>query len=114
LGYDAFLSAVWGGAYASPFIGLIVGVVFRHAGSLSLLRRALLSLLSLYLAAVLFGLAVGIYDAFFRDIPDRIVSAVIIQAILAVLWGLTFAGWVLILWPLSFLNHSLLWKVVRS
>jgi hypothetical protein len=108
LGTDAFPAAARGGLYASPFIGLIIGLSFKRAGSFHVIGKVLFSLLSLYLAASLFGLAVGMYDAL-RDIPDRIPSAVVIQAVLAYLWGLTFLGWVVILWPLAFLNHTLLW-----
>jgi hypothetical protein len=108
----SFPEAARGGLYASPLIGVIIGITFKRAGRLQLAGKVFVSLLSLYLAVSLFGLAVGVYDAF-RGLPNRILSAVIIQAILAYLWGLTFFGWVIILWPLAFLNHSLLWWAVN-
>lgn len=38
------------------------------------------------------------------------VSATPIEHVLAVLWGLTFGGYALVLWPLSFFNHRLVWQ----
>jgi hypothetical protein len=37
-------------------------------------------------------------------------SAALIELVLAVLWGLTFGGYALVLWPLSFFNHRLVWQ----
>ena len=34
----------------------------------------------------------------------------LIEHVLAVLWGLTFGGCALVLWPLSFFNHRLVWQ----
>jgi hypothetical protein len=101
-------SNITGGMLASPFIGLAVGLLLRPAYKLGNKWRALLSLLALYFTAALFGLAVGLYDAFWRDIPNRITHAVILQSVLAYLWGLTFLFYFVLLWPLAFLNHRLL------
>ena len=107
---------VWGGIVVSPFIGLVVGRVapwLRPSSWLgSKLGRAFASLVGLYLAVSLFGLAVGVYDLATGDIEHRITSAVVIQAVLGVLWGVTFTGYVVILWPLAYLNHILLWRVL--
>ena len=75
-------------------------------------RVAFASLVGLYVAVSLFGLAVGVYDLATGDIEHRIASAVVIQAVLGVLWGVTFTGYVVILWPLAYLNHILLWRVL--
>jgi hypothetical protein len=36
-------------------------------------------------------------------------SAVLIEDLLGILWGLTFGGYALVRWPLSFFNHRLVW-----
>ena len=108
---------VWGGMLASPFIGILVGVMVERLHGLSTPKRVLISLASLYLAACLFGVAVGVFDLLtgvnagpgWRRIP----SAVVIQSALGVLWGLTFTGYFLLLWPLSYANHVLVWNIAR-
>ncbi len=107
IGRHSMMPFILGGIVASPFIGLLAGLVYRRACNSSLANRVFFSLLTLYLAAALFGLASGITDAF-RTIPSRMPSAVIIQTVLATLWGVTFTGYVFLLWPLSFFNHALL------
>jgi hypothetical protein len=116
---------VWGGIVVSPLIGLAVG---RAAACLrpssnpaklgsrlgSKLGRAFVSLAGLYIAASLFGLAVGVYDLATGDSEHRIASAVVIQSVLGVLWGVTFTGYVVILWPLAYLNHTLLWRLLPA
>jgi hypothetical protein len=37
-------------------------------------------------------------------------SAALIEHVLAVLWGLTFGGYALVLWPVSFFNHRRVWQ----
>jgi hypothetical protein len=108
LASGAFGEIVTGGLVAAPLIGLVVGFLYRPAYRLPKPAQALGALLTLYLAVALFGLAVGAFDAFWRDIPDRITSAVILQAMWAALWGVTFTGYVLLLWPLAVFNHRLL------
>lgn len=107
LGSATFGPVIWGGVIASPVIGLIVGLAFRRIRRLGFGKRAFMSLVSLYCAATLFGLAVGLFDLA-RDVPDRVASEVVTQAVLAVLWGVTLTGYLLILWPLSYLNFILL------
>lgn len=114
---------VWGGIIVSPLIGLAVGRAATwlrpssnpaKLGSKlgSKLGRAFVSLAGLYIAASLFGLAVGMYDLATGDTAHRIATAVVMQSILGVLWGVTFTGYVLILWPLAYLNHTLLWRLL--
>jgi hypothetical protein len=103
---------IWGGVFASPLIGLVVGLLFRWTLGLGRWARVLGALLSLYFAATLFGLAVGLYDIN-RDSLHRIPSAVVLQAVAGVLWGITFTGYVVILWPLAYLNHRLLALVTK-
>jgi hypothetical protein len=64
-----------------------------------------LALVVLYATAALFGLGVGAFDAFVivgehRD-PARVL-------VLAVLCGLTFPGWILLVWPLAYATLAVL------
>jgi hypothetical protein len=106
LGASAFRSAIWGAVLVSPAIGVVVGLSFRWIHGLSPAARGFASLLSLYVAATLFGLAVGLSDL--ARGAKRVPLEVVLQAVPAVLWGLTFTGYFLILWPLAYLNHRLL------
>ena len=109
---------IWGGMLASPVIGVLVGLVVERLHGLSTPSRVVVSLADLYLAACLFGIAVGVYDLLtgINAGPgwQRIPSAVVIQDVLAVLWGLTFTGYLLFLWPLSYANHVLVWNLARG
>lgn len=102
--------AFWGGVLASPVIGVIVAVVFRRGAEVSRGPQICLSLLSLYCAATLFGLAIGLYDWLVFGVSRRAPLDVVGQSVLATLWGLSF-GYFLLLWPLAFLNHHLLWRL---
>ncbi len=112
LGHHWMSPFIWGAVVASPLIGVCVGLAYRPACGASLTRRILLSLATLYAAAILFGFAAGVSDVLrfiptgsngrFRNIPE-----VIFQGVVGTLWGLTFTGYFLVLWPLSFINHAL-------
>jgi hypothetical protein len=65
------------------------------------------ALLSLLAASVLFGLAMGITDLVLGH-PDRRALEVILQPILAVLWGVCIGGFFIALWPLAYATHFLL------
>lgn len=114
LGAEAMGPIVWGGVFASPLIGVMAAYIFRFARTWTLVARIGFAVITLYLAVAAFGLAAGLYDALVRDLPNRIGWAVVVQAILASLWGITFTGFVLFLWPLSFLNHSLVCRWGRA
>lgn len=104
-----------GGMIAAPFIGLFIGFLYRPAYRLPKVAQVFAALFTLYMAAALFGLAIGTFDALWRNIPNRTgTSEVILQGMLATLWGITFTGYILLLWPLAFLNHRLLDKVNRA
>jgi hypothetical protein len=118
LGRPAFPALIGPAVLASPLIGLVVGICFRWIHRLSRSGKLFVSLVSLYAAAALFGLALGFADLA-RDIPttpgaSRIPSAVVLQAVFAVWWGLTFYGYFLILWPLAYLNHRLLRRTLSQ
>ena len=95
---------VWGGVLASPAIGLVIGALFAPIHALRPVPRALLALVSLYAAATLFGLCCGLYDSL-RPISGRIPQALVWQAVLGVWWGMTFTGYVVLLWPLAVVTH---------
>ncbi len=96
---------LWGGVLASPIIGLIVGAVTLPTYRLSTWKRVWIMLLTLYVAAALFGLAIASYDLMFGD-PSRGRMEGVLQTVLAVLWGITFTGYFVILWPLAYWNHK--------
>src|SRR5262245_36609634 len=83
--------SVWGGVIAAPAIGLAIALAFRGFRERPPGMRVALALVSLYVASGLFALAAGIADAL-RPIPSRIVSAVVMQSVLGVWWGVTFTG----------------------
>ena len=74
--------------------------------------RVALALVSLYFGAGLFALSAGVADAL-RPIEHRNGSAVILQAVVGVWWGITFTGLLPLLWPLAYLTHSLLGRLER-
>jgi hypothetical protein len=114
IAFDAAPRAIWGGLIASPLIGCMIGAATKRWSYLSLPLRVVVALVSVYVAAALFGLGVGLYDWLAVDIPNRIAYGVVVQAVLAFLWGLTFIGWCLVFWPLAYLNHWLLGRVVPA
>lgn len=104
-------SIIWGGIFVSPLIGLAAGTISKNFDRPNGWLRALIALVSLYVAAALFGIGAGLFDLLARTNSgpwgSRIPSAVVIQSVLGVLWGLTFTGYFVILWPLAYLNHAL-------
>ena len=97
------------GLLASPLIGIAVGLLYRPADAKSPLARVGMPLVTLYVAAALFGTTVGIF-AFLLPGPGRFQSEVVLVSVLMTLSFLTFKGLFVVLWPLSFLNH---WLVDR-
>ena len=101
---------VWGGILASPLIGLAIARIYLPFYERSGRVRWFMALVTLYVAAMLFGLGAGIYDAV-PPVANRLTHAVIVQAVLATLWGVTVSGFVLFLWPLTYATHWLLGRV---
>lgn len=102
-------AALWGGLVTAPLIGVIAGRVYRPVHRWRWPGRLAMSLLTLYLSAVLFGLAWGITDAL-QGLPggaSRNSIEVVFQTIVATLYGVTATGFVVFLWPLAHLNHWL-------
>jgi hypothetical protein len=111
LGATAFGPDIWGGVLASPLIGLGVGSAFQARFERSVgIRRAAVALTSLSAGSLLFGLAIGIGDLLVHG--GRAPVEVVLDAVVAVLWGLTVAGFVLALGPLAYLTHAIIgWRL---
>src|SRR5882672_11609499 len=67
IGHKEFGWYLWGGLVASPLIGLIVGLIYRPAYKLSTSKGVWLSLVTLYVALTLFGLAIALFDLAFGN-----------------------------------------------
>ncbi len=108
LGARLFGPGLWGGVIASPLIGLSVGGLLQARFEESAgFRRAGVVLISLYLSATLFGLAAGGYDAVLRRTGGAPLER-IGEMIVAVWWGVTMTGYLLFLFPLAYLTHTIL------
>jgi len=93
-------------AIAGPGIGLAIYFLSRWMYSRGKLSLVLWTVVSTYIAVALFGLALGVADAF-RPI-ERTTWGVIVQSVLACVWGLTFLPAFWLLFPLSGGNHLLI------
>jgi hypothetical protein len=101
------------GAAAAPLIGLGVGLASRRAGEWNALGRWLTALAALYGSAAAFGLAVGLGNWWTRR-SYGVNAGVVWEGVAATLWGLTLAGWFLLLWPLAYLNLCWTWRLARD
>ena len=109
IGHAAFGHGIWGGIVAAPLIGVLMGHVSKSIEGKSRLDQIAASLFDLYLAAMCFAVAAAVFE--FACGPRHMpASTMLIRDILVVLWGLTFTGYFLVLWPLSFFNHRLVWR----
>jgi hypothetical protein len=79
-----------GGILVSPLIGIMIGIVSRGFSRLGRTGRIAAALGDLYLAAIVFLWGASL------------------DAIRGILIGLTFSGYFLLLWPLSYANHVLI------
>ena len=97
-----------GGVFAAPFIGLLIGVISRRFTSLGRSGRLAIALADLYVSAWLFLFAVGIARLFmeFSGLVQQLaLRALVVDPVMGALLGLTYTGYVLVLWPLSYANH---------
>jgi len=104
---------LWVGIAGSPLIGLLVGWSHRLTYRFPAVARVLVALVTLYATAALFGLVIGVVEEIIETNPNHVKGAAIIEWVLVTLYGVTFTGFFLFLWPLAFLNHWLLgrtWK----
>jgi hypothetical protein len=108
IGHAALGRSVWGGIIAAPLIGVVIGRLSRPIGARSRNYQIAAALFDVYLAATCFGVAMAVFDLVWG--PRNVtLFASLTQSVLAVLWGLTFTGYFLVLWPLSVFNHRLVW-----
>jgi hypothetical protein len=107
------------GLVVSPFIGVFIGLLAVEAEPATTIGRALWALMSLYLAVGLFALVVGSWQVTigWDTLSEGLRSSGRIrglgQAALSGLVWFTFAGYALMLWPLSIGNHLLIWRSAR-
>jgi hypothetical protein len=110
----------FGGLVAAPLIGLLIGVISRKFVNLGRSSRVAVTLADLYLATWLFLLAAGIVRLLveFSGLAQQLAyRALVIDPAIGTLWGLTYTGYFLVLWPLSYANHVLVaraWKVAGA
>jgi hypothetical protein len=109
IGHAAFGHSIWGGIVAAPLIGVLIGHLSKPIEVKSRPVQIGASLFDLYLAAMCFAVASAVFEFVWGP---RHVSfpTVLVRHVLGVLWGLTFTGYCLVLWPLSFFNHRLVWR----
>jgi hypothetical protein len=108
IGHAALGRHIWGGIIAAPLIGVVIGRLSRPIGVRSRGYQIAAALFDLYLAATCFAVAMAVFD-FVWGPRNVTFSALLTQSVLAVLWGVTFPAYFLVLWPLSFFNHRLVW-----
>jgi len=102
-----------GGIVAVPAIALLVGYNARRFSYLSR-ARFWLALGDLYLATYLFLLATAIGhvggDWIARGHVESLRRPLLVDPLLGTILGLTYTGFVVVLLPLSYLNHLLIGK----
>lgn len=113
IGYRTFNHRIWGGIVIAPLIGILIGCLSWPLHNKPRSVQIAGSLFYLYVAASCFALGMALFSPVIE--PRNVkVSAALIEHVLAVLWGLTFGGYALVLWPLSFFNHRLVWQANAS
>ena len=90
----------------SPFLGILIGFLTAGFADRRIWFRAVVSGISLYAAAVVFAIAIAVANNAAR-VPERFE-----ESLTMVVVGVTLMLW--LLWPLSGLNHELMWTLVRS
>ncbi len=85
-------------------LGLVVGRAIVGLRQASRLTQAAAAWLTLYGAATLFGLVLGV-GAVFSKAPGQNME-VFIEPVLTTLWGITFTGYFVALWPLAYVTQA--------
>src|SRR5689334_13128713 len=110
LGYDPFGLRIVGGVISAPLIGVLIGSWSSPLRSRSRWVQIVGSLFFLYVAAACFAVAMALFSSILYRAHNVTLSANLFEYVCAVLWGLTFCGYGLVLWPLAFFNHRLVWR----
>ena len=98
-----------GGLIAAPLIGILVGSLSRKFYRLGRAARIAFALANLCLAVWLFLTAASVVRMLSGEIVwARAFQALVSDPILGALLGLTYTGYILVLWPLSYANHVLI------
>jgi hypothetical protein len=108
IGYQAFGYRLWGGIALAPLIGMLIGRLSSPLSDKPRIVQIAGSLIYLYVAASCFAIAMAMWSAGFGR-HNVSMPAALLEHVLAVLWGLTFGGYVFVLWPLAFVNHRIVW-----
>jgi hypothetical protein len=109
IGYRAFGNRIWGGIIMAPLIGILIGRLSWPIHNKPWWVQIAGSLFYLYVAAACFAITMAVFSPVLG--PGNVkFSATLIEHVLAVLWGLTVGGYALVLWPMSFFNHRLVWQ----
>ena len=96
-----------GGLVAAPLIGVLVGVLSRNFSKHGRPARITVALANLYLAVWLFLMAASVVRLLLVEVErSRAFEAIVSGPIVGALLGLTYTGFVLLLWPLSYVNHT--------
>jgi hypothetical protein len=109
IGYRAFGYRIVGGIVVAPLIGILIGRLSSPLQNKPRWVQMAASLFYLYVAAACFAVGMALFSPVLGPRNVRFPAA-LMEYVLAVLWGLTFGGYALILWPLSFFNHRLVWQ----
>jgi hypothetical protein len=103
------------GLMCSPAIGVLIGAMAVRRGHLGVARRGLLALAYLYVAVLLFTVAVSAWAVTvgWNALPSPLQAGgrarAFVDSVGAALFGFTASGYALVLWPASFANHMLIW-----
>ncbi len=113
LGHRALGPAIWGGVVAAALLGLAIGRLIHPRFEASQgWRRGAWPLVSIYAGALGFGVAVALSDLVVHGLGGRIPSAVLLDPVVTVLWGVTMTGYLLFLWPLAWFTHWVIeWRL---
>jgi hypothetical protein len=103
-----------GGIVSAPLVGLLVGHIARRFSHLNRAQRIWVALGDLYLATYLFSLATGlghlVKGLITQGQVDAVQRSLVVDPLLGTLLGLTYTGFVVALFPLSYFNHVLIGK----
>jgi hypothetical protein len=98
---------------AGTAAGVLMGFIIKPLRDVEWPASAALSLVGLYVAVVLFAIGYSVVDLTLTSRPFSSWPPAIADACWAYVAGLSFSGYVFLLWPVSFANHVLVWWCQR-